>query len=95
MNIASVDDIGNGNKIILNIQFDLGALNNTGAIANRNSYLGIEGGWGSVQDGHERKRVRALELTSLIRWTARWASAATFRCSAIPALHGGGLVRRR
>lgn len=51
MNIASVDDIGNGNKVILNIQFDLGALNNTGAIANRNSYLGIEGGWGSFKMG--------------------------------------------
>jgi len=51
VNISSVDDIGNGNKVILNIQFDLGALNNTGSFGNRNSYLGIEGGWGSFKMG--------------------------------------------
>jgi predicted porin len=51
MNVSSVDDIGNGNKVILNIQFDLGALNNTSAFANRNSYLGIEGTWGSFKMG--------------------------------------------
>jgi hypothetical protein len=51
MNVASVDDIGNGNKIILNIQFDLGALNNTNSFNNRNSYIGIEGGWGSFKMG--------------------------------------------
>jgi hypothetical protein len=51
MNVSSVDDIGNGNKVIANIQFDLGALNNTSAFGNRNSYLGIEGGWGSFKMG--------------------------------------------
>jgi predicted porin len=51
MNISSTDDIGNGNRVILNIQFDLGALSNTGSIANRNSYLGIEGSWGSFKMG--------------------------------------------
>jgi predicted porin len=51
MNISSTDDIGNGNSIILNIQFDLGALNNTNAFGNRNSYLGIQGGWGSFKMG--------------------------------------------
>jgi len=51
MNVSSVDDIGNGNKIIANIQFDLGALNNTNSFGNRNSYLGIEGGWGSFKMG--------------------------------------------
>ncbi|MEK6211410.1 MAG: porin [Pseudomonadota bacterium] len=51
MNVASVDDIGNGNKVILNIQFDLGAMNNTNSFNNRNSYLGIEGGWGSFKMG--------------------------------------------
>jgi len=51
MNVSSVDDIGNGNKIIANIQFDLGAMSNTNAFGNRNSYLGIEGGWGSFKMG--------------------------------------------
>jgi len=51
MNVSSVDDIGNGNKVIANIQFDLGAMNNTSSFNNRNSYLGIEGGWGSFKMG--------------------------------------------
>jgi predicted porin len=51
MNVTSVDDIGNGNKIVANIQFDLGAMSNTGSFGNRNSYLGIEGGWGSFRMG--------------------------------------------
>jgi hypothetical protein len=51
MNISSVDDIGNGNKVILNVQIDLGAMNNTSSFNNRNSYLGIEGGWGSFKMG--------------------------------------------
>jgi hypothetical protein len=51
MNISSTDDIGNGNRVVMNIQFDLGAMNNTSAFANRNSYLGIEGGWGSFKMG--------------------------------------------
>jgi porin-like protein len=51
MNVSSVDDIGNGNKVIANIQFDLGAMSNTSSFNNRNSYLGIEGGWGSFKMG--------------------------------------------
>jgi predicted porin len=51
MNVSSVDDIGNGNKVIANIQFDLGSMNNTSSFNNRNSYLGIEGGWGSFKMG--------------------------------------------
>ena len=51
VNISSVDDIGNGNKVILNIQIDVGAMNNTSSFNNRNSYLGIEGGWGSFKMG--------------------------------------------
>ena len=51
MNVSSVDDIGNGNKIVANIQFDLGSMNNTSSFNNRNSYLGIEGGWGSFKMG--------------------------------------------
>jgi predicted porin len=51
VNISSVDDIGNGNKVILNIQIDVGAMSNTNSFNNRNSYLGIEGGWGSFKMG--------------------------------------------
>ena len=51
MNVTSVDDIGNGNKVVANIQFDLGAMANTNSFNNRNSYLGIEAGWGSFKMG--------------------------------------------
>jgi len=52
VNIASVDDIGNGNKIILNLQMDWGAENTAiGGVANRNSYLGIAGDWGAFKMG--------------------------------------------
>ncbi len=52
VNISSVDDIGNGNKVILNIQIDVGSMNTgAGGLSNRNSYLGIEGGWGSFKMG--------------------------------------------
>jgi len=51
INISSVDDIGNGNKIILNVQFGVGNLSGTSSFDNRNSYLGIEGGWGSFKMG--------------------------------------------
>jgi len=52
VNISSVDDIGNGNKVILNVQLDVGSMNTGGGgITNRNSYLGIEGGWGSFKMG--------------------------------------------
>jgi predicted porin len=50
-NLSSSDDIGNGNRVVLNIQVDAGALNNTSSFNNRNSYLGIEGGWGSFKMG--------------------------------------------
>ena len=51
MNVTSVDDIGNGTKVVANIQFDLGAMANTNSFNNRNSYLGIEAGWGSFKMG--------------------------------------------
>jgi predicted porin len=51
VNISSSDDIGNGNRIVLNLQIDAGAINNTNSFNNRNSYLGIEGGWGSFKMG--------------------------------------------
>jgi len=53
VNISSVDDIGGGNKVILNIQFDLGDTMTKGGtkVGNRNTYLGFEGGWGSFKVG--------------------------------------------
>jgi predicted porin len=51
INISSTDDIGNGNKIILNYQMqtNVGSLGDTPT--NRNSYLGIAGGWGAFKMG--------------------------------------------
>ncbi|MFN0315610.1 MAG: porin [Burkholderiales bacterium] len=56
MNISSSDDIGGGNKVVMNYQFDF---SNTGStlhepgvpISSRNSYLGITGTWGGVYWG--------------------------------------------
>lgn len=56
-NLASSDDIGNGNKIIFNYQFDVSGTstanptNAGGAIGNRNSYLGVAGTWGAFKMG--------------------------------------------
>ncbi|HWA14757.1 MAG TPA: porin [Burkholderiales bacterium] len=55
-NLSSTDDIGNGNKVIFNYQFDVSATAggnpaNLGAINNRNSYLGIAGNWGAFKMG--------------------------------------------
>jgi predicted porin len=55
-NLSSTDDIGNGNKVIFNYQFDVSATAggnpaNLGSINNRNSYLGIAGTWGAFKMG--------------------------------------------
>jgi predicted porin len=52
INIASTDDIGNGNKVIFNYQMVV----NPGSVAgdnpvNRNSYLGLSGTWGAFKMG--------------------------------------------
>jgi predicted porin len=51
INIGSTDDIGNGNKVILNYQMqtNVGSLGDTPT--NRNSYLGLTGGWGTFKMG--------------------------------------------
>lgn len=53
--IESVDDIGNGNKVVFHYQFDFsgtsGALSQTNNIRNRNSFLGVIGDWGAVKWG--------------------------------------------
>ena len=56
-NLSSTDDIGNGNKVIFNYQFDVSATSSAnptaagGAIGNRNSYLGVAGTWGAFKMG--------------------------------------------
>jgi len=56
VDIESVDDIGGGNKVIFHYQMNLagdspGAMGNTGGITNRNSFLGVAGGWGAFKMG--------------------------------------------
>ncbi|HEX4985455.1 MAG TPA: porin [Burkholderiales bacterium] len=57
LDIESVDDIGGGNKVIMHYQFDISGTSTAGfgsaggAVGNRNSYIGIAGGWGAVKVG--------------------------------------------
>lgn len=56
-NLSSTDDIGNGNRVIFNYQFDVSGTSTAnptragGGIGNRNSYLGIAGNWGAFKMG--------------------------------------------
>ena len=50
INISSSDDIGNGNKIIFNAQFEPHVAS-LGPLTNRNSYLGLTGSWGTFKAG--------------------------------------------
>ncbi len=50
-NIASVDDIGGGNQVVLNIQTAVGLGETSSTLGNRNSYLGVKGGWGGLYWG--------------------------------------------
>ena len=52
VDLESVDDIGNGNKVIFHYQLYANPQNATGLNdANRNSFLGIAGGWGAFKMG--------------------------------------------
>jgi len=52
MNINSTEDIGDGNKVIYNLQMDLGGHTEGGNnITIRNTSLGMAGGWGSLNFG--------------------------------------------
>ena len=63
VDLESVDDIGDGNKVIFHYQLQIQTQNATGINdTNRNSFLGVAGWLGCVQDGHERKRVRAHDV---------------------------------
>jgi predicted porin len=50
-NISSTDDIGGGNSVVLNIQTAIGLGDTGSAFGNRNSYLGVKGGWGGLYWG--------------------------------------------
>jgi len=59
MNISSVDDIGNGNSVVLNIQTALGLNGTSSSLGNRDSYLGIKGNagglyWGTNENIYEQ-----------------------------------------
>jgi predicted porin len=57
MDLESVDDIGGGNKVIFHYQFDISGTSSAqpglagGAVGNRNSFLGVAGGWGAFKMG--------------------------------------------
>lgn len=54
INISSVDDIGNGNKVIFNYSMNLEGdrfVSTNNAMGSRNSYLGIAGNWGAFKMG--------------------------------------------
>lgn len=51
INIGSVDDLGNGMKVMFNYQLVVDVTSTSGNPVNRNSYLGIGGGWGNLKYG--------------------------------------------
>ena len=51
INIGSVDDLGNGMKIMFNYQLVVDVTSTSGNPVNRNSYLGIGGDWGNLKYG--------------------------------------------
>ncbi|MBI1395583.1 MAG: porin [Betaproteobacteria bacterium] len=56
VNLNSTEDIGDGNKVVFNAQLDFSNTGSTvhdtsGALRQRNTFLGFEGGWGSLRMG--------------------------------------------
>jgi predicted porin len=51
INISSTDDIGNGNKVIFNYQMQTN-VSGFDTPANRNSYIGLTGSWGTFKAGN-------------------------------------------
>ena len=51
IDIESVDDIGNGNKVIFHYQMQVNPESTAGNPFNRNSFLGVAGGWGAFKMG--------------------------------------------
>jgi len=54
--VESVDDIGGGNKVIFHYQVIVTPQNSTGLNnVNRNSFLGVQGGWGAFKMGTKKR----------------------------------------
>jgi len=56
VNLNSTEDLGDGNKVVFNAQLDFSNTGSTvhdvsGSLKQRNTYLGFEGGWGSLRMG--------------------------------------------
>lgn len=56
ININSTEDIGDGNKVVFNYSLDVSNTGSTvhdtaGAARSRNTFIGFEGGWGSLRMG--------------------------------------------
>lgn len=51
IDLESVDDIGGGNKVIFHYQMQVNPESTSGNPFNRNSFLGIAGGWGAFKMG--------------------------------------------
>lgn len=56
VNLNSTEDIGDGNKVVFNAQLDFSNTGSTvhdtdGALRQRNTFMGFEGGWGSLRLG--------------------------------------------
>ncbi len=69
VDLESVDDIGGGNKVIFHYQMNVagdspGAMGNTGAITNRNSFLGIAGNWGAFKMGNNENVYERMMYTA-------------------------------
>lgn len=70
INIGSVDDLGNGMKVMFNYQLDISGTSSAnptlagGAIGNRNSYLGIGGDWGNLKWGTNENVYERMQYSS-------------------------------
>jgi predicted porin len=51
IDLESVDDIGGGNKVIFHYQMQVNPESTSGNPFNRNSFLGVAGGWGAFKMG--------------------------------------------
>jgi predicted porin len=66
VDIESVDDIGNGNKIVfhLQMQVNIQSTGTDGGPFNRNSFLGIVGNWGALKYGTNENVYERLQYSS-------------------------------
>lgn len=69
VDLESVDDIGGGNKVIFHYQMNLagdspGAVGNTQGITNRNTFIGVAGGWGAFKMGNNENVYERMMYTA-------------------------------